>query len=118
MTADSPDDPATAPLSGVLPTASPSRAMMYPLRLVPSRSAAWASSPWRSGGMRRRRRPLGDGVFVRLSSWTSEADGWALTNRRVYGLDDGAHNPAHARCQAASSLSRIFASDADSTRDT
>ena len=28
VTAESPDDPATAPLSGVLPTASPSRAMM------------------------------------------------------------------------------------------
>ena len=38
--------------------------------------------------MRRRRRPLGDGgVFVRLPSWMSEADGWALTNRRVYGLE-------------------------------
>src|SRR6185503_10208765 len=45
VTAESPDDPAIAPLSGVLPTASPRRAMMYPLRLVPSRSAAWASSP-------------------------------------------------------------------------
>src|SRR4029078_9187564 len=34
-----------------------------------------------------RRRRLDDAVFVRLSSWTSEADGWALTNRRVYGLE-------------------------------
>ena len=57
------------------PTDACRRLMMYPFRLVPSRSAAWASSPWRSGGMRRRRRPLGDGVFVRPASSTSEAAG-------------------------------------------
>ena len=68
--------------------------------------------------MRRRRRPLGDGgVFVRLPSWISEADGWALTNRRVYGLETVRTMRRMPR-QAASSLWRIFASDADSTRDT
>ena len=67
--------------------------------------------------MRSRRRPLGDGVFVRLSSWTSEADGWALTNRRVYGLETVRTMQRMPR-QAASSLWRIFASDDDSTRDT
>ena len=52
--------------------------MMKPLRLVPSRSAARASSACKSGGMRSRRRPLGAVGLAGPASSTTEGDGWAL----------------------------------------